>query len=499
MVRIRDKLLLAYLLPAVLVLGAFGALAYAAMRRGLESELGNRLVSIAHAASAQVDGALVDGVRRAFEDEGDVEVRRSRTYEYLRLRLATLRRSTGVRGLSVFELLPPAASGGARVIRNLVEDTGQVAVGERSYAREADLVELGRVFDEGKGRASVLFRAKDGVLYKSGYAPVRLGSRVIAAVGVDGPASFFEVLDALRGNLAWAGGGLVLALGALAVFLAWRLTHPLRALSRAAEAIGAGDLSTPIRPDTRDEVGLLARTMEEMRLRIEAREGELQMMLAGIAHEVRNPLGGIELYAGLLREDVADEPKKLARVRKIERELAYLKNIVTDFLDYARKAALEPEPVAVAPWLDDLVALVTAEAEARAVSVVVQRHPDATTMFADGEKLRRALLNLIRNALQAMPEGGTLTLTVEPAMLADAAALALSVRDTGEGMPAEVLAEAFKPFFTTRERGTGLGLAFVKKIVDEHGGRVQVESAPGLGSCVSVILPAAPTPVVAST
>ena len=491
MVRIRDKLLLAYLLPAMLVLGAFGALAYAAMRRGLESELGKRLVSIAHAAAAQVDGALVDGLGRAFDEEGDLEVRRSRTFEYLRLRLATLRRSTGVRGLAVFDLLPVAGAGSPRVIRNLVEDTGLVAVGERSYAREADLVELARVFDAGEGRASVLFRGKDDVLYKSGYAPVLLGTRVVAAVGVDGPASFFEVLDALRGNLLWVGGALVLALGALAVFLAWRLSRPLRALSRAAEAIGAGDFSTVIRPETRDEVGVLARTMEEMRLRIEAREGELQLMLAGIAHEVRNPLGGIELYAGLLREDVAHEPKKLARVQKIERELAYLKNIVTDFLDYARKGPLETSPVDVTAWLDDVAGLVTADAERRGVSVVLDVSPQTPCMLADAEKLRRALLNLTRNALQAMPSGGTLTLGAQPAQLADAPAVQLSVRDTGEGMLPAVAAEAFTPFFTTRERGTGLGLAFVKKILDEHGGTVHVESAPGQGSRVTLIVRAA--------
>lgn len=500
--RIRGKLLLAYLLPAIVLLATFGVLAHGAMRSSMEAELGARLTSIAQAAAGQLDGALVDGVRRAFAEEGDLEVRRSRTYEYLRLRLLALRRSTGVRGASIFDLGDGAGALGE--IRNLVEDTGQIAVGERSYTREADRQELERVFRDGEGRASVLFRGKDGVPYKSGYAPIKLGQRVIAAIAIDGPAEFFTALARLRDTLLAVGGGLVVALALLSIGLAQRLSRPVRGLADAARAIGRGDLRTPIRAETRDEVGVLAQTMEEMRKQIDARERELQMMLAGIAHEVRNPLGGIELYAGLLREDVANDPKQLQRVRKIERELAHLKSIVTDFLDYARKAPLELAPLETQPLFADLASLIAGEAEAQGVRVEIAVEPGAERVMADADKLRRALLNLVRNALQAMPEGGALLLSAKPRASLDSGSgaepaerdgswdLAIVVRDTGQGMPADVARDAFTPFFTTRERGSGLGLAFVKRIAEEHGGDAVINSAPGEGTRVTLFLRSPP-------
>jgi len=259
----------------------------------------------------------------------------------------------------------------------------------------------------------------------------------------------------------------------------------LRALVDAAQAIGRGDLSREIRAQTRDEVGFLAHTMEEMRGQIQAREREMQMMLAGIAHEVRNPLGGIELYAGLLREELSGDPKKLARVQKIERELSYLKSVVVDFLDFTRQVPLEKAPIDLATYLEEAVALVASEAEAPGVTTEVRVSPDASRVVADVDKLRRVLFNLLRNSLQAMPEGGTLSLTTAR----DGRFVLLTVRDTGVGMSEEVQREVFTPFFTTRERGTGLGLAFVKKIIEEHGGTVRLTSAPGEGTALTLSLP----------
>src|SRR5262249_19629859 len=159
---------------------------------------------------------------------------------------------------------------------------------------------------------------------------------------------------------------------AVSIFFASRLSRPLRSLVEAAQAIGRGDLARPITARGRDEVGFLAQTMEEMRSSIQARDRQMQMMLSGIAHEVRNPLGGIELYAGLLREDLVGDPKKLARVQRIERELAHLKNVVNDFLDYARKLPLDCAPIALGPYLEDVLGLVAADAAARGVSTAVE-------------------------------------------------------------------------------------------------------------------------------
>ena len=106
--------------------------------------------------------------------------------------------------------------------------------------------------------------------------------------------------------------------------------------------------------ETRDEVGQLAARLDEMRAALRARDERLQMMLAGIAHEVRNPLGGLELYAGLLREGLAGQPERLAEVARIEREIGYLKNVVTDFLEYARRPRPELAPLPLPELLNEV-------------------------------------------------------------------------------------------------------------------------------------------------
>jgi signal transduction histidine kinase len=198
------------------------------------------------------------------------------------------------------------------------------------------------------------------------------------------------------------------------------------------------------------------------------------MMLAGIAHEVRNPLGGLELFAGLLREGLEGQPERLAEVARISREIDYLKMVVTDFLEYARRPAPHVEPFPVRRLLEEVSELGGVPGGAR-VSIEAADDLAAT---ADRGQLRRALLNLARNAVTAAGPGGTVVL----AAAADASGVSWEVRDSGPGIPEELRQKIFTPFFTTREKGTGLGLAFVRDIVRDHGGEIAVDRAPEGGA-----------------
>jgi signal transduction histidine kinase len=171
----------------------------------------------------------------------------------------------------------------------------------------------------------------------------------------------------------------------------------------------------------------------------------------------------------------------LQEVARIERELAYLKAVVSEFLDYARRPVLDLATVPLAPLLEEVREL----ASTGGAQIMVDAAPGVAAR-ADPGQLRRALLNLARNAVAATAaEGGHVVLAAR--RLEDR--VRVEVRDDGPGVPDHLRDEIFTPFFTTREKGTGLGLAFVREIVREHGGDVVVENQPGGGACFRFDLP----------
>jgi len=206
------------------------------------------------------------------------------------------------------------------------------------------------------------------------------------------------------------------------------------------------------------------------------------MMLAGIAHEVRNPLGGLELYAGLLRDALASQPERLEEVARIEREVGHLKAVVNEFLEFARRPALRPEAIPLRPLFEEIRELASVPGGA----TVTVDAADGLAVRADAAQVRRALLNLARNAVTAARGGH-----VQIAAAALGERIRLEVRDDGPGVPADLREKIFTPFFTTREKGTGLGLAFVREIARDHDSEVVVRDAPGGGSVFSFDLPRA--------
>jgi signal transduction histidine kinase len=282
----------------------------------------------------------------------------------------------------------------------------------------------------------------------------------------------------LLAGLAAAGGVLLVTL-----WISRRISGPVTRLAQAAARLGRGDLQAPFPIETQDEIGVLARTFEETRQALKARDERMQMMLAGIAHEVRNPLGGLELYAGLLREALVGQPERLEEVARIEREVGHLKTVVSDFLEFARRSPPRFESVELGPLCREVADLARAGSAAR-IEVDV---PAGLRVRADAGQLRRVLLNLARNAVAAARQGH-----ISLAAHQEAGRVRVAVRDDGPGVPAELREQIFTPFFTTREKGTGLGLAFVREIVRDHGGDVSVREADGGGSVFSFDVPAVP-------
>jgi len=229
-----------------------------------------------------------------------------------------------------------------------------------------------------------------------------------------------------------------------------------------------------------------------------AADGEpplVEAIAAGIAHEVRNPLNALQINLEILEEEISEiVPDRRSHVfeviGKIAGELRSLDNFVTEFLRFARPPRLNREPVAVRLLLADLVTFIGPECSRKGVSLSLAAHGGPETVVADGFQLKHAVLNLVLNALQATPKGGAIAIETG----GDDRALEVRVRDGGEGMSEGVLPRAFDAFFTTREGGTGLGLPIARRIVEAHGGTLDLQSREGEGTLATLSLPAAGAP-----
>lgn len=244
----------------------------------------------------------------------------------------------------------------------------------------------------------------------------------------------------------------------------------------------------------RDEVARLRGELERKNRQLRRRErlAALGELAAGVAHEIRNPLGGIRLFASLLEKDLADRPESQRLAGKIIKGAVNLETIVTDILEFARPA----EPHAGAVRLDRLVRetveLAWARAEQRGAKLEIVESGEGIEIVTDGGLLQRAMLNLLHNGVDAAAgEGrGPGPLVQIAVRCAAQDRVVLVVTDNGPGIPSEHLDRIFNPFFTTKATGTGLGLAIVHQIVEVLGGSIQAANRREGGAVFSLSLPA---------
>jgi two-component system, NtrC family, sensor histidine kinase HydH len=231
------------------------------------------------------------------------------------------------------------------------------------------------------------------------------------------------------------------------------------------------------------------RTLERMRLREQLARAErlsaLGEMVAGISHEIRNPLGIIRSSAELLKKRAEKTDPGNAIPDVIVEEANRLNNIITDFLDYARPRPPHPTPCRIDGILDKNIAYLGPQLESGGYVLRKQSNGSVPLVPADADMMYQVFLNLLINAMQAMPEGGEIVVAVEPSP----DGVSVIVKDKGKGVPADILEKIWDPFFTTKETGTGLGLGIVKNIVEAHNGRVRIENRPIYGAQVVIDLP----------
>lgn len=230
--------------------------------------------------------------------------------------------------------------------------------------------------------------------------------------------------------------------------------------------------------------GLVEQRVRERTAELEAAQADLVraerlailgQLAGGVSHELRNPLGVIKNSVYFLRMVIPEEERAQKHLNILEREVETATRIITSLLDFAQLRAPAATPV-------DLNALVEQQLERMpapaGITTRLELAPELPPVMVDPEHIRLVVGNLLLNAVQAMPDGGTLTLRTAAA----AAGVSLMIADTGVGIPSEILDKIFEPLFTTKAKGIGLGLSLAKRLVESNGGSIGVESVPGQGT-----------------
>jgi two-component system, NtrC family, sensor kinase len=341
-----------------------------------------------------------------------------------------------------------------------------------------------------------------------------------------------------RATLALSGIAVLGVAGLVTLFARRRVVRPVRHLFEATRRIAAGNFAAAVPIDTGDELGVLEHAFNDMasslsearaarqelldslERKVEERTAALRQaqermlqaeklsslgrLAASVAHEINNPLAGILTYAKLLvrtLEDGAESDKAKAsavkQLKLVQRETERCSAIVRNLLDFARERELTLRPTSVNKIIDEGLVLVSSQARLQSVTLD-KRLGDVPDVLADFGQIRQAVINIIVNACDAMPDGGTLTIETD---LDRDEMVRMRIADTGTGIDEAHLTKILDPFFTTKPMGTGLGLSVVYGIVERHGGRLDIESKLGQGTSVTIRLPtvAAARPVPETT
>ena len=287
----------------------------------------------------------------------------------------------------------------------------------------------------------------------------------------------------------------VLLVGVISHLIGRNLTNPIKDLVQFTRKVAGGNLNEQYDAKTHDEIGDLTVAFNQMTRDLRNSRNELisaerlataGKMAASFAHEIRNPLSSMRMLAQMLmRKQDLSEARRKQSMEYILEEIERIDVIVKGFMDFARPASLDPLPHDLNQVLQEVLDLMEANLNHHQILLIKKFAPDLPAIPLDRDKLKQAFMNIVLNAMDAMPEGGTLEILT----LQDPDRVRIDVVDTGVGIPPEDLNRLFEPFFTTKSQGTGLGLANAKRVLEQHSGDIQGKSVVEQGTTISLWLP----------
>jgi signal transduction histidine kinase len=337
--------------------------------------------------------------------------------------------------------------------------------------------------------------------YRSAYMGLRGADGSIAgmvSIGIDHGPGFFEQIHKSRVFVMLFGIGLAVST-VVGLAMSNLLVRPLKALTSGVQSITSGDYSKRVPEEGGAEVAELATCFNRMAVEL-AKVHELEEALrrrdrlstlgeaaAVIAHEVRNPLVIIKTSTEVVRKRARLNPTEDRMLGYIAEEVGRIEELIKELLDFVRPKEPVRAEILLRSVVDRAASIAAPELTKHHVAMKIVDTGSMTAVWADPDQLHQACLNLILNAMDAMPNGGSITATIGDT----AREASLAITDTGTGVPSEIADRIFNPFFTTKAKGTGLGLAKVQLVAEAHGGRVSCASRPGAGATFTLVLPRA--------
>jgi two-component system NtrC family sensor kinase len=383
--------------------------------------------------------------------------------------------------------------GDLRVSTNVEDEAGSRAIGTRVSQEVFDQVLVGG--ETFTGPAYVVNQ-----WYITRYEPLYDHDQQVVGMLYVGArqASFLQLRESFRRQVYLIAAATILLAILIAIPLAWSASRPLSGLADATHKVSQGDWSVRAEEKGYREMRTLAESFNTMVQALKDTQEQLVQkeklasvgqLAAGVAHEINNPLGSVLLYADILRKETpVEDTQQKEDLEMIIREATRCKTIVNDLLNFSR----QNEVMAQETDLNQLLIEMAQEAEKQelyeGIGIVTKLDPKLPPIQADPLQLRQVFLNLMSNAAEAMPQGGTLTLTTRQGP--SPGLVTAEIQDTGVGISEENMKKIFTPFFTTKPigKGTGLGLAIIYGIVKMHRGQISLQSQPGKGTKFTITL-----------
>lgn len=359
----------------------------------------------------------------------------------------------------------------------------RLAVGNRDNAIQSVLIhelEINKARRSGIGFAP-LYKDNSGKSIKSVFKSINTKNCTGLIIGMDADAKFLKYTEQLRHRIVVIGI-FVLAVSVIVVLiLSQTLTKPLRDLTEFARKIGRGRADPAILRARQDEIGFLGKTMLDMQRKIARRENENKELIASVAHEIRNPLAGMQVNTELLMEATKTDQELHSYSKAVAAEIENLSTIVENFLAYARPLNATLERYSVHSLIEESVAALNREFPDHKVLIRGE-----ATVCVHPQKIRHVIFNLLKNACEAT----TISSPIEVRVGTQADLVTITIENRGEPIPETRQSQIFEAFYSTKTTGVGLGLSIAKSIVEQHGGIIRLSRSDTRGTEFVIELPA---------